>query len=89
MLVDYKNSQWSRKIVSEATKFIAEGIVNVNSLIGVKKFIIGGSIGLSNIFFLEIKKNVKKISKRKILLFKSGLKNDSEVYGCLARSMQM
>tara|TARA_B110000263_G_scaffold158055_1_gene137305 strand:- start:1227 stop:1478 length:252 start_codon:yes stop_codon:yes gene_type:complete len=75
------------KIISEATTYIAEGIVNVNSLTGISNFIIGGSIGLSNNFFREIIKNTKKITKRKIFVIKAALKNDSEVFGCLAKSM--
>ena len=85
-LISYKDTEWSKKIISEATTFIAEGIVNVNSLTGIRNFIIGGSIGLSNNFFREIIKNTKKITKRKILIIKAGLKNNSEVFGCLAKS---
>jgi|TARA_B100001964_G_scaffold189023_1_gene210537 N-acylmannosamine kinase len=87
MLIKYKDTKWSMKIISEATTFIAEGIVNVNSLTGIRNFIIGGSIGLSHNFFREIIKNTKKITKQNILIIKAGLKNDSEVFGCLAKSM--
>ena len=87
MLLNYKDTKWSMKIISEATTFIAEGIVNVNSLTGIRNFIIGGSIGLSHNFFREIIKNTKKITKQNILIIKAGLKNDSEVFGCLAKSM--
>ena len=86
MLINYKDTKWSMKIISEATTFIAEGIVNVNTLTGIRNFIIGGSIGLSHNFFREIIKNTKKITKQNILIIKAGLKNDSEVYGCLAKS---
>ena len=86
MLINYKDTKWSIKIISEATTFIAEGIVNVNSLTGIRNFIIGGSIGLSHNFFRGIIKNTRKITKRKILIIKAGLKNDSEVFGCLAKS---
>ena len=86
MLINYKDTKWSMKIVSEATSCIAEGIVNVNSLTGIRNFIVGGSIGLSHNFFREIIKNTKKITKRKIIIIKAGLKNDSEVFGCLAKS---
>ena len=87
MLIKYKDTKWSMKIISEATTFIAEGIVNVNTLTGIRNFIIGGSIGLSHNFFREIIKNTKKITKQNILIIKAGLKNDSEVFGCLAKSM--
>ncbi len=86
MLINYKDTKWSKKIISEATTFIAEGIVNVNTLTGIRNFIIGGSIGLSHNFFREIIKNTKKITKQNILIIKAGLKNDSEVFGCLAKS---
>ena len=86
MLINYKDTKWSMKIISEATTFIAEGIVNVNTLTGIRNFIIGGSIGLSHNFFREIIKNTKKITKQNILIIKAGLKNDSEVFGCLAKS---
>ena len=87
MLLSYKDTKWSMKIINEATTYIAEGIVNVNSLTGISNFIIGGSIGLSHNFFREIINNTKKITKRKIFIIKAGLKNDSEVFGCLAKSM--
>ena len=87
MLIKYKDTKWSMKIINEATICIAEGIVNVNSLTGIRNFIIGGSIGLSHNFFREIIKNTKKITKQNILIIKAGLKNDSEVFGCLAKSM--
>ena len=86
MLINYKDAKWSMKIISEATTFIAEGIVNINTLTGIRNFIIGGSIGLSHNFFREIIKNTKKITKQNILIIKAGLKNDSEVFGCLAKS---
>ena len=35
---------------------------------------------------IDIIKNTKKITKRKIIIIKAGLKNDSEVFGCLAKS---
>jgi N-acylmannosamine kinase len=86
MLLNYKDTKWSMKIINEATNYIAEGIVNVNILTGIRNFIIGGSIGLSHNFFREIIKNTKKITKQKILIIKAGLKNDSGVFGCLAKS---
>ena len=86
MLINYKITKWSIKIINEATTLIAEGIVNVRSLTGIRNFIVGGSIGLSHNFFREIIKNTKKITKQNILIIKAGLKNDSEVFGCLAKS---
>ena len=88
MFINYKHTKWAKKIINEASSFIAEGIVNVNALTGIQNFIIGGSIGLSHDFFCGIIKNTRKISKRKIVIIKAGLKNDSEVFGCLARSMK-
>ena len=87
MFINYKNSSWSKKIIDEGTTVIAEGIVNIYTVLGIKNFVIGGSIGLSNIFFLQLVKNIKKITKNKIFLTKAKLKNDSEVYGCLVRSL--
>ena len=87
MFINYKNSSWSKKIIDEGTTVIADGIVNIYTVLGIKNFVIGGSIGLSNIFFLQLVKNIKKITKNKIFLTKAKLKNDSEVYGCLVRSL--
>jgi len=88
MFNNYRHTKWSKKIINNAANIIAEGIVNVNSLTGIKNFVVGGSIGLSNDFFDRIKKNIKEISSQKILIVKAALKNDAEVYGCLARSKQ-
>ncbi len=88
MLINYKSTKWSQVIINKATSVIAEGIINVNFLTGIENFIIGGSIGLSNEFFKGIKRNIQIISRRKIYLIRAGLKNDSEVFGCLSKSIQ-
>lgn len=86
MLLNYNKAAWSRKIIKEVSNYLAEGVVNVNSLLGINDFIIGGSIGLNSIVFDEIKKQTKLISKEKIKFKKAKLKNDAEVFGCLAKS---
>lgn len=86
MLLNYNKTTWSKKIIEEFSKYLAEGVVNVNSLLGIDYFIIGGSIGLNSIVFDEIKKQTKLISKEKINFKKAKLKNDAEVFGCLAKS---
>ena len=49
-------------------------------------FIIGGSIGLNENFFNEIKNQTSLITSDKINLKKAELKNNPEVFGCLAYS---
>ena len=51
----------------------------------MKNFIIGGSVGLNNIVFKKVKFFVFK-KNTEIKLIKAGLKNDAEIYGCLAYS---
>ena len=88
MLINYKHTTWSKKIIDQATSVIAEGIQNIHLLFGINNFIIGGSIGLSKNFFRKIIDNTNKISHEKILIKKAGLRNDAEVYGCLAKLIE-
>ena len=77
---------WVIELIKHAASSLSEGIVNVNSLLGIKNFIIGGSIGLNNTFFNEIKSQTKIITSEKIIFKKAKLKNNAEVFGCLAYS---
>ena len=86
MLLNYHKAAWSKRIIEEVSEYLAEGVVNVNSLLGIENFIIGGSIGLNSMVFGEIKKQTKLISNAKIKFKKAKLKNDAEVFGCLAKS---
>ena len=87
LFLKYNQEKWANKIITDSAKVIAEGIVNITFLLGIKNFIIGGSIGLSDIFFKQIKICLKMITKEKIKIIRAGLRNDAEVYGCLAKSI--
>ena len=87
LFLKYNQEKWANKIITDSAKVIAEGIVNITFLLGIKNFIIGGSIGLSDIFFKQIKICLKMITKEKINIIRAGLRNDAEVYGCLAKSI--
>jgi len=86
ILLNKSDQTWVIELIKHAASYLSEGIVNVNSLLGIKNFIIGGSIGLNNTFFNEIKSQTKIITSEKIIFKKAKLKNNAEVFGCLAYS---
>ncbi len=73
------------KSLDEAALALSESIINIHNILGIKNFIIGGSVGLNNIVFKKVKFFVFK-KNTDIKLIKAGLKNDAETYGCLAYS---
>ena len=87
LLLNKSDQTWVADLIKQAAIYLSEGIVNVNSLLGIKNFIIGGSIGLNNIFFSEIKNQTKIITTDKMSLKKAKLENNAEVFGCLAYSL--
>ena len=88
ILLTKSDQTWVIDLIKEAAIYLSEGIVNVNSLLGIKNFIIGGSIGLNENFFNEIKNQTSLITSDKINLRKAKLKNNTEVFGCLAYSSE-
>ena len=80
------DNPWVSELIQKSCKYLAEGIVNVNLLLGINDFIVGGSIGLNNRFFEEIQKQTSLISSQVIKFEKAQLKNDAELFGCFAKS---
>lgn len=81
LLTRYKNNMQTKRIVNEATSMIAQSILNVNLLLRINFFIIGGSVGLNPFFYNSIKNNLKK-SITPVKIQKAKLKSKAELYGC-------
>ena len=81
LLTRYKNNMQTKRIINEATSMIAQSILNVNSLLRINYFIIGGSVGLNPFFYNLIKNNLTK-SKTPVKIQKAMLKSKAELYGC-------
>ncbi len=81
LLTRYKNNMQTKRILNEATSMIAQSILNVNSLLRINYFIIGGSVGLNPFFYNLIKNNLTK-SKTPVKIQKAMLKSKAELYGC-------
>ena len=81
LLTRYKNNMQTKRIVNEATSMIAQSILNVNLLLRINYFIIGGSVGLNPFFYKSIKNNITK-SKTSVKIQKAKLKSKAELYGC-------
>ncbi len=71
--------------LNSAASMLSESIVNIHNILGIKNFIIGGSVGLNNVFFNKLNFFIKD-KNIKIKLKKAGLRNDAEAFGCLAYS---
>ncbi len=83
----------SRDIFKQMARYLAIGISNVNNLLDIHSFIIGGAV--SNAFevfgpFLldEVKRQVYRISRDTIRIFVSELGNDAGVYGAACLGLQ-
>jgi len=83
----------SRNVFKQMARYLAIGISNVNNLLDIHSFIIGGAV--SNAFevfgpFLldEVKRQVYRISRDTIRIFVSGLGNDAGVYGAAYLGLQ-
>jgi len=81
-----KGDRLCRQIYFDAARFLAIGISNINNILDIHHFIIGG--GVSKAFHLfeetllsEVKKNVFEISRNAISIVISKLGNDAGVYG--------
>ena len=62
---------------------VVQSIKNVNLLIRINYFLIGGSVGLNPYFYRAIIEKIKK-EETVIRIKKAKLKSKAELYGCLA-----
>ena len=83
LLTKYKSSSKTKKIVDEATSMLVQSIKNVNLLIRINYFLIGGSVGLNPYFYRAIIEKIKK-EETVIRIKKAKLKSKAELYGCFA-----
>ena len=58
-------------------------MINVNNLIRIDNFIIGGSVGLNILFYKKMKDQIKK-ELFPIKIKKAKLQSKAELYGCFA-----
>ena len=80
-MTTFKNHLQTKKIVNEAASMIVQSIINVNLLIRIDYFIIGGSVGLNAYFYSTILEKLKKIQSP-IKIRKAKLRSKAELYGC-------
>ena len=81
LLTKFNNNAQTKKIVNEATSMIVQSIINVNLLIRMDYFIIGGSVGLNSNFYTTILEKLKKIQSP-IRIKKAKLRSNAELFGC-------
>ncbi len=81
LLTKFKNNLQTKKIVNEAASMIAQSIINVNVLIRINYFIIGGSVGLNSYFYLTILEKLKQ-TQFTVKIKKAKLRSKAELYGC-------
>ena len=81
LLTIFKNNSKTKKIVNEAASMIVQSINNVNVLIRINYFIIGGSVGLNSYFYKTILEKLKKIQSP-IKIKKAKLRSKAELFGC-------
>lgn len=82
LLTKFQHNKKTIKLVDEATSMIVQSILNINSLIRLNNFIIGGSVGLNSFFYQKLQKNLR-LASNSIILKKAKLKSKPELYGCL------
>ena len=83
LLTKYKNKTQTKNIVNQATEMIVQSIFNINNLIRIDNFIIGGSVGLNNFFYKTIKTKLKK-NPYQVKIQKAKLLSKAELYGCFS-----
>ena len=81
LLTIFKNNSQTKKIVNEAASMIVQSINNVNVLIRINYFIIGGSVGLNSYFYSSILEKLKQ-TQSPIKIKKAKLRSKAELYGC-------
>ena len=82
LLTKFKNNMQTKKIINEAASMITQSIINVNFLIRMDYFLIGGSVGLNPYFYNIIVEKLKK-TQSPVKIKKAKLKSKAELYGCL------
>jgi len=80
------NDALCHEIFKETAKYLAIGVSNVNNLLDIHNFIIGGGVSKASHIFRqglleEVKQNVFNISKNKIRIMISTLGNDAGILG--------
>ena len=70
-------------LINQAVEMIVQSIINVNTLIRIDNFIIGGSVGLNTFFYKKIKDRVAE-NFFPIKIKKAKLHSKAELYGCFA-----
>ena len=81
LLTKFKNNSQTKKIVNEAASMIVQSILNVNLLIRMNYFLIGGSVGLNPYFYKIIVEKLKK-TQSPVKIKKAKLQSKAELYGC-------
>jgi len=81
LLTKFKNHSQTKKIVNEAASMIVQSILNVNVLIRMNYFLIGGSVGLNPYFYKIIVDKLKK-TQSSVKIKKAKLQSKAELYGC-------
>ena len=67
--------------MQNAASMIVQSILNVNVLIRINYFVIGGSVGLNSYFYRTILEKLKKIQPS-IKIKKAKLRSKAELFGC-------
>ena len=83
LLTKFKNRTQTKNIVNQAIEMIIQSIFNVNNLIRIDNFIIGGSVGLNPFFYKKFKDKLNN-NLSSIKIKKAKLHSKAELYGCLA-----
>ena len=81
LLTKFKNNLQTKKIVNESASMIVQSIINVNVLIRINYFTIGGSVGLNSYFSSSILEKLKQ-TQSSIKIKKAKLRSKAELYGC-------
>jgi predicted NBD/HSP70 family sugar kinase len=83
LLTKFKNNAQTKKIVDNAVKMIVESLTNVNAMLRIDNFIMGGSVGLNSYFYKKIKDQLKGMQSP-LMLKRAKLQSKAELYGCYA-----
>ena len=81
LLTTFKNHLQTKELVNDAASMIAQSIINVNVLIRINYFVIGGSVGLNSYFYRTILEKLKKMQSP-IKIKKAKLRSKAELFGC-------
>ncbi len=81
LLTKFKNNVQTKRIVDKAVEMIVESINNVNIILRINNFIIGGSVGLNAYFYKKIIDQLKQVQSP-IKIQKAKLQSKAELYGC-------